>query len=874
MLNSLTDLLTFALDRAGGLTMRLTNRPVVGASVAVAVAAWLAFCGGAVTSATAATQPARNASVATALAADTDSDPSLATMNKARDHAMGSTVPIYEPPSALASSGLRAFSVQANSVPPGVHGLDVSGWQTSVNWSQVWSDGGRFAYVKATESTDYTSSQFTKQYNGSSAAGLIRGAYHFAIPNASSGAAQANFFLANGGGWTADGKTLPPLLDIEYNPYTATDGTNTCYGLSASQMVAWINEFTSTVHAATGVLPAIYTTTGWWSTCTGNSASFAQNPLFIARYPTNVADGPGTLPAGWSRYSMWQFADAGIFPGDQDVFNGTYAALQAFASAGLAMPQPVVGGSDFNGDSKPDLLARKPDGTLWFYAGTGSMSAGASYLPGVQVGIGWEMFNQVIPGGDFNGDGKPDLLARKPDGTLWLYPGTANPFSASGAFGVGVQIGTSWDIFNTIIAAGDVNGDGRPDLLGRKPDGALLLYAGTGKSGASDSGLLPGVQVGTGWGIFQQIVGVGDLNHDGRDDLVGMRSDGSLWLYRGTASTWYPGVRMNAPTLNSTDLLISGGDANGDDIPDLLTRSTDGILHFLAGAVGPQLAFGEAQLVGSGWQVFVDVVGAGDLDGNRTPDIVAVGDDGTLWFYSGIGSSGGTNRSYLAGRKIGYGWSVFDKVIDAGDFNGDGARDLIGVRQDGTLWLYPGLGTVSATGVAYGSGVQIGTGWGVFTQIVAGDFNHDGQMDLLAVKSGGSALLYPGALEATGTWFAKPVSAGTRWGSFDLVIGTTDSNGDDLSDVLARSVKDGSLWFLAGSRDDGVLTSATQVGTAWQVYTSLTNTGDVAAGRGGDLLGVKSNGTLWYYPGTEMAGIPGGAYSPEVAVGSGWNIFG
>ncbi len=48
---------------------------------------------------------------------------------------------------------------------------------------------------------------------------MIRGAYHFATPDTTSGAAQANYFVDHGGGWSRDGKTLPGALDIEWNPY-------------------------------------------------------------------------------------------------------------------------------------------------------------------------------------------------------------------------------------------------------------------------------------------------------------------------------------------------------------------------------------------------------------------------------------------------------------------------------------------------------------------------------------------------------------------------------------------------------------------------------------------------------------------------------
>ncbi len=203
-------------------------------------------------------------------------------------------------------------------------GLDVASYQGNVNWSSVRANGARFAYVKATEGTTYTNPYFTQQYNGSYNAGLIRGAYHFALPNRSSGTAQANWFVDHGGGWSRDGKTLPPALDIEYNPYGAT-----CFGLSQSAMVSWIRAFSTTVHTRTGRYPTIYTTTNWWATCTGNNASFgATNPLWIARYASTV----GTLPAGWSYQTIWQHADSGVFPGDQNLFNGAFDRLQALAN--------------------------------------------------------------------------------------------------------------------------------------------------------------------------------------------------------------------------------------------------------------------------------------------------------------------------------------------------------------------------------------------------------------------------------------------------------------------------------------------------------------------------------------------------------------
>ena len=207
----------------------------------------------------------------------------------------------------------------------GLPGLDVSSHQGNVNWTTVKNNGAKFAYVKATEGTSYTNPYFSQQYVGSYNVGLIRGAYHFATPNTSGGAAQADYFASHGGAWSRDNQTLPGALDIEYNPYGAT-----CYGLSQASMRSWIHAFVNEYHAKTGRWAVIYSTLDWWTTCTGNSdTTFAQNdPLWIARYSSSA----GTLPAGWGFYTFWQWASSGTFPGDQDVFNGDASRLLALAN--------------------------------------------------------------------------------------------------------------------------------------------------------------------------------------------------------------------------------------------------------------------------------------------------------------------------------------------------------------------------------------------------------------------------------------------------------------------------------------------------------------------------------------------------------------
>ena len=204
-------------------------------------------------------------------------------------------------------------------------GLDVSAAQGSVDWQAAYNNGARFAYIKATEGTTYTNPSFSQQYNGSYNIGMIRGAYHFAHPDSSTGAAQADYFVAHGGGWSADGRTLPPALSLQNNPSGAQ-----CYGLSAAAMVSWIKAFSTELHAKTNKYPMITTSFGWWNACTGNSSALATtNPFWIDSFTSSP---PASLPAGTSTWTMWQSGTSGVFPGGQDQFNGAWSRLVALAT--------------------------------------------------------------------------------------------------------------------------------------------------------------------------------------------------------------------------------------------------------------------------------------------------------------------------------------------------------------------------------------------------------------------------------------------------------------------------------------------------------------------------------------------------------------
>lgn len=211
-----------------------------------------------------------------------------------------------------------------------VAGVDVSHYQGSINWTSVRNAGIQFAFIKATEGTSYKDPAFNANYTNAYYAGVIRGAYHFARPNISSGATQANYLASNGGAWSADSRTLPAALDLEGNPYAG----GYCYGKTTSGMRSWIQDFLNTYRSRTTRYAVIYTTTSWWNQCTGSwTGPWNNHPLWVARWASSV----GTLPAGAPFWSFWQYTSSGSVSGipgavDRDYWNGDRTRLIALAN--------------------------------------------------------------------------------------------------------------------------------------------------------------------------------------------------------------------------------------------------------------------------------------------------------------------------------------------------------------------------------------------------------------------------------------------------------------------------------------------------------------------------------------------------------------
>jgi secreted trypsin-like serine protease len=166
-------------------------------------------------------------------------------------------------------------------------------------------------------------------------------------------------------------------------------------------------------------------------------------------------------------------SDGDVFWAHYVISSGTWSTKQI--ADNWKTRTRIIAPGDVTGDYLPDLLSVDSAGVMWIYPGKGN----GTFAARVQVGSGWNQYNSVRGKGDFNGDGKTDLIARSKSGSaIYLYKGTGK--AGSGAFSARVKVRT-WADYNAFDAPGDVTGDGKADFLARTPGGTLYLYAGTGK---------------------------------------------------------------------------------------------------------------------------------------------------------------------------------------------------------------------------------------------------------------------------------------------------------------------------------------------------------------------------------------------------------
>ena len=276
---------------------------------------------------------------------------------------------------------------------------------------------------------------------------------------------------------------------------------------------------------------------------------------------------------------------------------------------------------DLTGDGYPDVLSR-----------TGSEVRLSARVPvpvgtALQVGAGWQGMDSVLGSPDLGGDGHRDLVARQTaSGRLWFYQGDGR-----GGFLGSTSTGPGWNAMSHLVAPGDWDGDGRADLLAvEAATGRLLLFRGTGAGG-----VLPGVAIGNGWQGMRFVTKAGDLDGDHLLDLVSVDVAGVLRLYPGNGHGGFLRTTVVATGWQAYDALVGSGDFDGDGRSDLVARTLGGQMASLhgtgAGALEPAMEWGH------GWGGLRPLDGPGDWDGDGDTDLLAVNRaTGGLVLYPGL----------------------------------------------------------------------------------------------------------------------------------------------------------------------------------------------------------------------------------------------
>ena len=228
-------------------------------------------------------------------------------------------------------------------------GVDVSHYQgdsgiSQTSWNQMFGDGKRFAYIKATEGlTGPDDAAMDNNVTRATVAGLAVGVYHYAHPEnrpTTSGAVQeADHFLIYAGSAIGPGR-LRPVLDLE--------GSSS--SLSTAELTDWVIAFHDRIveQRGAGAAPIVYTSRSFAKSELDNRV--ANYDLWLA-YPTDVdptvTDPPPTAsypdPTGvFNNWSFWQYSwtgsSGGISPLDLDVCHSDYKPLFSYI---IPAPSPI-----------------------------------------------------------------------------------------------------------------------------------------------------------------------------------------------------------------------------------------------------------------------------------------------------------------------------------------------------------------------------------------------------------------------------------------------------------------------------------------------------------------------------------------------------
>lgn len=520
---------------------------------------------------------------------------------------------------------------------------------------------------------------------------------------------------------------------------------------------------------------------------------------------------------------------------DRTALKLDWSALSGTAEAGTAQADAVLPPRfDVDGDGRTDLLNREWNGSLYAVPSTAVSPTEA------WIGYGGStvLKNDIVPIGDLNGNGAPEVLTVSKYGQLELFS------DATATSGTRQWVGNGWTIYNKVFSPGDVNGDGKADLIGRKHNGDLYLYLATGSLTAPFG---PAAKVGNGWNLYDQVVGLGDNDGDGRGDVLARTLGGQLFFYGSTGDKAAPfkprrAVGTGWGTYNQ---VVPVDDQNGDGRADLIARDQEGTLwRYLGlgdGRLGPraQVSYDRAA------RPVDQFSGSGSIASSGKNAVLARDKSGQVFVYYSD-NNGRLSKRYEGGT----GWNGYS-LTWASSLGQDNEADFLPVVQ----------------GYLYGEGDTIlGSGWHVYNKIAGiGDLNGDGRGDLLSRDAAGNLYLYRGNGE--GTALHARIKVGTGWAGYNAIIGAGDYSGDGRPDVIARD-GDGRLFLYRGTGVANTPFAARQqIGSGW-TYARITAPGDLNSDGKADLLAVNGAGELWRY-----LGVGDGTFKPRYRIGTGFQTY-
>jgi hypothetical protein len=523
----------------------------------------------------------------------------------------------------------------------------------------------------------------------------------------------------------------------------------------------------------------------------------------------------------------------------------------------------VKGSGDFDGDGKADILWQKSDGTvvIWLMNASGAIASSANL--GVLSPSTWSLSGVA----DYNGDGKADILLRNANGAVydWLMNGA----TIAGSSSLGSMASSALAVPPSVVlspppiaVANDFALDGRADQLWHKADGTVVLWQ--MNAGAA----LPTVTNVTNVDpAASSIVGVSDFNGDGKADVLLHNANGTvtLWLMNGAAiaSTVSLGTRSSAWAYRGA------GDFNGDGTSDILWQRTNGTL-------GLDLLNGAGQIVGttafgslsSGVNANGSFLNVGDYNGDGKVDILTRAANGMVsTWLTNFGANGYTNPSINQLGPMDSSWSV----IGGGDFDGDKRADILWQKSDGTILIWQmnangGIAAISNLGVLNPA---------TWTLSGVADYNGDGKADILLRNANGAVYdwLMNGATivgsNSLGTMTSSAIAVptmlpdGPRPASSDF-----DSNG--RSDILWEK-SDGTV-VVWRTDSTGAFSSTTSLMSVNPAQVSFAGLADSNGDGFTDILLRNSNTSVTEWLMTSGATI--GSTSSLSSIGNNFSIVG